>query len=787
MSRKLANPSKCHAVLPSFPCLPFCLTPYSQEDDENDVPPVPIPVFLPVQDDEVDYETNFDPAAPVSTRESAPFSDYANGDKALACAFPHIFLLGMGYHRSTGNLTNEQTTHLFTQFHQAPARDRKLLAFVFDCKRRTETLRGMKVLAKGNSKAFQTMDEVVNTAGFQGRLEAMVKHPDHKESKALLKTLHGCLTIAGKSQLYGSHALRNVPATIKEHSKSLGSPALFLTGSLDSKNNPRAFRLSKMVTSNRTMPAHLPDQDFGDFIEQMTMDSGTPPEINIFPFPVDESARAKEAVDNPVAYVQEFMSMVNSLLSVITGLPPENFFGYMSGRTIRKSVYLGDKSVAGRLFSYFGVVEANNRGDLHFHLVCFGSVPPHVLTNFARDKVMREKIADVLATFYTTQLDVPTLVYKATKDVMHLRKRQSKPVFVLEKQTAAHLLTRKAAEPLAGLTPSDSLRLVSERTKLQATQQQMHDHKKFTCAKGIMGKTGCRFSRPFPLNDAISVVKLVPRKKVPATGLYDPDDGGEGEDSWIATEVEDSTTSDSASPADALDRTVYYWDLARPRTDALPPEPFEGCTEYLQGLLVPTVLQLKEYTKMVASALCSASPLLLGPSLSEMEKLHLDDILEIYTTVSKKLEDMNGKVVEHSPLFSYMTGSHNNFAILGSSEQGKAAAFYLGPYFAKEKFGFEESLQIMAEASKHIVKFKSQASDSGQPIRNTKYFLQRCLNRHCLKMEVSDYQMAASLLGMPVILRSNLCSYVDPYSSASYLDHQLSPPVPQPVTVTADS
>jgi hypothetical protein len=37
---------------------------------------------------------------------------------------------------------------------------------------------GVKVLSKGNSKAYQNMDEVVNAPGFQDRLEAAVKNPE---------------------------------------------------------------------------------------------------------------------------------------------------------------------------------------------------------------------------------------------------------------------------------------------------------------------------------------------------------------------------------------------------------------------------------------------------------------------------------------------------------------------------------------------------------------------------------------------------------------------------------
>ena len=71
---------------------------------------------------------------PVSYRNSVPACDFNDNDYSLTCAFPYIFLLGQAYNRSTGTLNRDQLNHLFTQFNQAPARDRKLLAYVFDNK-----------------------------------------------------------------------------------------------------------------------------------------------------------------------------------------------------------------------------------------------------------------------------------------------------------------------------------------------------------------------------------------------------------------------------------------------------------------------------------------------------------------------------------------------------------------------------------------------------------------------------------------------------------------------------
>jgi hypothetical protein len=748
-------------------------TPEEQEkehDEYDDLPP-----FEAVDNESDDSSTNHEEKLPVSRRSNVPSCDFNDCDYALTCAFPHIFPLGRAYYRSTGSLNREQLNHLFTQFHQAPARDRKLLAYVFDNQRRSQTMNGVKVLSRGNSKAYADMDALVNTPGFQDKLEAAISNPDSKEARQLLKTLHNCLTIAGKKQSYGSHELRNVVPTVKEISKSLGPPSCFVTCSLDSKGNPRAFRLSKAVVTNRDMPAHLPDENVDEFIAKMVADGNATQEHDYFPFPMDESARAKESIDNPIAYVQEFMAVVHTLLSVVIGITPENFFSQTSGSSTRKSVYLGHtKGALGYILSYYGVIEANNRGELHFHLICFGSLPPHLLTNFATCPEIRKKIAEVFASYYTTELDREFIVYKALQNVLSLRKRRRLPVFTLDKQNTANLLKTERTKPLAGLTDDNCQDKIRERTKLQDCQQQIHSHIPFTCCRGIMGKTGCRYSRPYPCNEEINVVCLSARQKIPGTNQYDPEDGGNADEPWIATEVEDSSVWQSKSPIDALDRTVFYWDLARRRTEPME-EPFPNSADYVNGTVIFSDEEKLEKAKMVATQLCESGPAFLRSNFDDMVRLSLDDLLDIFSAVNHEMLEMNGKLVEHSSLISDVTGSHNNVAVLGSSEQGKSAAFYLGPYFAKEKFGFEESLMIMALANKHIHTYESTAEDTGTKTRYTKYFIQRCLNQHCLKMEISDYQMAAAVLSMPVILRSNKFAFIDPYSSMAYIKDKMRP------------
>ena len=110
---------------------------------------------------------------------------------------------------------------------------------------------------------------------------------------------------------------------------------------------------------------------------------------------------------------------------------------------------------------------------------------------------------------------------------------------------------------------------------------------------------------------------------------------------------------------------------------------------------------------------------------------------------------------------SLCTGSHNNASFLGASENAKGAVFYICPYLGKIKFPLQHSLSILNETMLHVEKFPSKADDSGSLQRSTKHVLQRVLNKLMMKMELSDFQVTADLLGLPSIIRSEPYSYLD--------------------------
>jgi hypothetical protein len=158
-----------------------------------------------------------------------------------------------------------------------------------------------------------------------------------------------------------------------------------------------------------------------------------------------------------------------------------------------------------------------------------------------------------------------------------------------------------------------------------------------------------------------------------------------------------------------------------------------------------------------------------NPELSDyLADLTCKQLEHVYRETAKRIQSSNGYVVEYNPILIFCTGLHNNTACLGSSEQGKAALFYLSSYFSKKKQALEQCLSVLSAACKQTKKFPSIAEDSGTTLRTAQHILTHTLNKLHLKMEVTDYQVAAALLDLPSEMCSDNFSYMKPYDSIVY-------------------
>ena len=138
--------------------------------------------------------------------------------------------------------------------------------------------------------------------------------------------------------------------------------------------------------------------------------------------------------------------------------------------------------------------------------------------------------------------------------------------------------------------------------------------------------------------------------------------------------------------------------------------------------------------------------------------MKLNDLKALYDTVSLKLTKQNGYVVDYNPTLTAVLGCHSNALLLGSSEQSKVAAHYVGPYIDKNKTPLGESIDVIYEAMEHAKKYPSIAKDTGTNTRFVQYVLTWVLNKLGSLIEIFDTQAASALLGLEVSLSTE--SYV---------------------------
>jgi len=74
----------------------------------------------------LDFDTEEEHPAITSICSHDPMNEFDSSDRIITTSFPHVFLLGHAYGRSTGNWSAVQQRHLLGQFTLVPAKARSL-------------------------------------------------------------------------------------------------------------------------------------------------------------------------------------------------------------------------------------------------------------------------------------------------------------------------------------------------------------------------------------------------------------------------------------------------------------------------------------------------------------------------------------------------------------------------------------------------------------------------------------------------------------------------------------
>ena len=711
-----------------------------------------------------------------SARKREPVNEFA-GDvdhcRNLSTCFPHIFMLGNSLKKHPGRYTPEERYHLLHQYTLVPAQDRRFLAYLFDKKQRISVFDGVNAYVDSSRTSIRVIEDLLQDSEKRKELQKACLDPEAEGNWKLLKKYIDHLRFASRDVAFGAAEGAKYEWRALEMNKRYSCPTCFLTISPPTLDNPRAIRLAFRTSSNNEFPALFEDgcpygESSDDFIERLRKNTNVTSE-GLIRLPrgfINKSFRADLAMTNPIAFVQENKNMLSDIFSILLGMEIEDsgFYSRNQGKTNRSTrYYKSRKGVFGHPLYAIGVTEDHKKGTLHWHISLSAGLPAYVLQRFGNLTGICNEISDVLNQMYVS--DIPEDMHIGTllrKALLRHQKDMSITPHVLSTVLEDEPLlfgTKPQPDleiPNAELPAGPYVKRLMRCATLFASYRQYHRHCS-TCFKTKRGKMGCRLDYPVGACERTRGIGILWRPRPPPG--YSTEQCGTCK--YIANELiptDKFVFKNQPVLEEWRQDPLIIWETKHPGIvpTVLPVPPADGH--------VPAIVELREAFRRAVLRLPNFQ-------LPRSEDLHNwlyydatdEEILKIWKEIIEELPWANRMVPSFNPIISYCTGSHNNASLLGSIQQAKSALFYLVPYQGKSKHPIREALPILNNALSYVDYNESKhPTEAGTLRRTMKQLLQRTLNRMNLKMEISDYEIAASLLELPSVISSDRFIYGHP-------------------------
>ena len=446
------------------------------------------------------------------------------------------------------------------------------------------------------------------------------------------------------------------------------------------------------------------------------------------------------------------------------------------------------------MLACYGTNEDHLKGTLHFHLAIYGGIGPDVLQDYATVQEICDAISETLDSTHNTFIPDSIHVEHQMRDVMEEHRKPYEP----SRCDRGHCFQgnidwMSGAKDRCAAGFSTAI-LKSELGHQTATQMR-HKHM-MTCRKGFNGCTGCRLCQPKEILPYTALVELeiMPREIDPSNGketevgclVHDVPAG-----SLLVAQERINRTNDRScfylDPLEQRDTELVVWEVARNvvrlNLKAIKNEGAVSSQLQNEGAVYSELQektsflvrkkQLAEFARLAGQAEDRNVAKSFLDFVKEKDDAEID---EMYQQIYSKLPLASGYVVESNPILSMCSASHNACLLLGSLEQGNASLFYVANYIGKNKIALEQCLTVLDKAHQHIQEHPSKASQGpagGTALRAAMHLLERTLNKVNLLMEVTDYQIAASLLELPTEVTSETFAFFDSNARAAFVDFDM--------------
>ena len=706
----------------------------------------------------------------VTHREEDPVNEFEDMHELLVSAFPSVFMLGKSYPKKS-LLDPHQMEHLLLQHTHAAATNKELLFYLFDCKSRHRVIKNLAAKVRKNPTAFNDYAKLVTSQKFREQVCKAAADPSSDAAKSVMRMVLPVLAFGSRNSTVSNIA---GDTTMHAHgmamAKRYGPNTSLVTVTPDDVNNPTSFRFSLIAPDNKSFPATAHD----DFFDKLQ--SGQKVSQGNVKIPTDYTRRFKAASGNPVAVALEFRAMMENVVQILIGCPLNFQPGTNSGQ--KRTWYFKSKAknsphqkgIFGHVIAYFGCVETQARGALHFHIVIWGGITPHLLEKAASFPDICASIEKALDSMLIAH--IPRSVH--VKDILAQKMKETSfgranlPTFAKIYPTMKHVPSPRMQKKWLHDFWDNTLRTG------------IHKHT-FTCKQPPAGIHRCRGARPAGNCSATLPVMLEVPPEVWTMSI----------NKKTSRSLAQITPTVSSKPIpvapDPSQRNVFHqpfplpckelivWELKRPLLDPLPCLPVklqkawkdvqrnehgprfsehfcvevsETCTE---GKQFDTLMEAKEFCmKNIMECLRENSSATdsnaIEAFLKWFDELDPVQVLTIYDDLSDQICQRNGMVTETNPILSHVTGASTNAILIGNTQQASAALFYVLPYLCKSKFALEACLVALENAQRHVEEFPSVAKNVGTNTRTVQHMFTKVLNDLSRSVEMSDTQVALDLL-----------------------------------------
>jgi len=400
-------------------------------------------------------------------------------------------------------------------------------------------------------------------------------------------------------------------------------------------------------------------------------------------------------------------------------------------------------------------------GTLHSHAIVFGGISATLLQAAATHDVLSKVISNALDTMY--QAELPEHIH-ANDIVMKWQKTHS--------NSPADDTVKVPSRPAPIMCIPPNVHEVDEFNTFVGgcviCYRNLHIPHSFTCHHGKEGKKGCRSKYPAGPCDCTKPVQLKPPDPADASEVAkgyklldfiepmnindnDDDDDDDNDDNDDEDEDddkdddkdEDEHKDDLNSIIPPMDKRIIVWEMKRTLFNQLPPVPPDMANDDL-------CIWIRHQFECILIREKYPEPFRYLDNLSEPQAKAL------YVHMRKELPNRNLSVVAFNPLLSSLTGSNTAAYHLGNETQSTNTLCYVAPYITKNKVELSDCLCTVARAKRDINERPSKAENTGTAKRTVAHLLQRSLNRMDLKIELSDNQACAALLGMESMPSSDI-------------------------------